>query len=74
MEDVKIDQRAIKKEKTKSFRVVCSEKMVGSVYDHRNEVRIPAHGNGDVKIMGEVPTAGWLAMQIESGLVMVIEE
>lgn len=56
-----------------AYRVQCTEKCVGSLFDGSRNVRIPHAGQGDVKIAGPIPAGSWLGAQISAGLVVIVE-
>lgn len=64
--------RRAKKDPTQAstLRIRCTERVVGSLFDHEHNVRVPPHTASDgVKIPGPVRAGSWLDCQIQAGLV-----
>lgn len=59
--------------KAKSYRLCCTTRVTGTLFDTKRNVRIPAAGNGDVKVEGPIPAGSWLGSQITAGLVQIVE-
>ena len=64
-----------KKDATASdgFRVCCTPKVTGTVYDNDRNIRIPAASNGDVKASSPIKYGSFLHAQIAAGLVKIVE-
>jgi len=56
-----------------AYRIRCTPKCVGSLFDNDRGVRIPRAGSTDVKIAGPIPAGSWLGAQIGAGLVVIVE-
>lgn len=59
--------------KAKSYRLCCTPKVIGTLVDPRTGTRIPAAGQGDVKVAGPILVGSWLGSQIAAGLVKIVE-
>jgi hypothetical protein len=57
-----------------SYRLQCTPKVTGTLFEHKRQIRIPAAGQGDVEAAGPIPTGSWLHAQLKAGLVVVLSE
>jgi len=55
------------------FRLMCSQRVTGTLFDNDRNIRIPPSGHGDVKASGPILAGSWLAAQILAGLVVIVD-
>jgi len=55
------------------FRVCCTPKVTGTMFDNARNIRIPAAGSGEVKASSPIAYGSWLGAQISAGLIKVVE-
>jgi hypothetical protein len=57
-----------------SYRLQCTPKVTGTLFEHSRHIRIPAAGQGDIEAAGPILAGSWLHSQIRAGLVVVLSE
>jgi hypothetical protein len=57
-----------------SYRLQCTQKVTGTLFDNKRHIRIPAAGQGDVEAAGPILSGSWLHSQIRAGLISVMSE
>ncbi len=55
-----------------SYRVQCTSRMVGTLFDPERKLRISK--NSDVKVSGPIEPGSWLHCQIKAGLVEFVAD
>jgi len=56
-----------------SFRVCCTTKVTGTLFDTKRNVRIPPAGHGDIQIAGPIAEGSWMDAQIKAGLIQIVD-
>jgi len=57
-----------------SYRLQCTPRVTGTLFDHKRQIRIPSAGQGDIEAAGPILSGSWLHSQLNAGLVTVLSE